>query len=136
MISNNRNLLPKRKVESTLALINVVFLMLIFFLIAGTLAPPSDSQVKFVSVGEEDPAPPPDMLVIRADGMASWNGEPVDVSGRVQAWLDDPEHTSEKPLRIAPDRALPAEKLVSVIETIRQLGVQKIVLVSERGQAK
>jgi biopolymer transport protein ExbD len=35
--------------EPTIALINIVFLMLIFFLVAGTLAAPLDKELKLVS---------------------------------------------------------------------------------------
>lgn len=38
----------KRKMESTISLINIVFLMLIFFLVAGQLAPPADKEVDLV----------------------------------------------------------------------------------------
>ena len=39
---------PKTEREPTIALINIVFLMLIFFLVAGTLAQPLDSALKLV----------------------------------------------------------------------------------------
>ncbi|MDZ7603565.1 MAG: biopolymer transporter ExbD, partial [Hoeflea sp.] len=57
-----------RKPENTVPLINVVFLMLIFFLVAGTLAPAPDSDVDFITLPATDPASPPDMMVVRAHG--------------------------------------------------------------------
>ncbi len=45
-----------RKPENTIALINVVFLMLIFFLVAGTLAPSPDHNVDFITLATKDPA--------------------------------------------------------------------------------
>ena len=39
---------PRRGRDSTIALINIVFLMLIFFLIAGTVAPPLDREIDLV----------------------------------------------------------------------------------------
>ena len=70
---------PTQRAESTVALINVVFLMLIFFLIAGTLAPTADRQVELVTLRDGVAAAPPDMLFIRSDGTLTWRGAPVGV---------------------------------------------------------
>ena len=75
-----------QKAESTVALINVVFLMLIFFLIAGTLAPTGDRAVDLVALTDADAASPPDMLFIRADGTLTWRGLPSG-SCRSLSWL-------------------------------------------------
>jgi biopolymer transport protein ExbD len=75
-----------RKPENTIALINVVFLMLIFFLVAGTLAPSPDRNVDFITLAAKDPAAPPDMLYIRADGTLTWRGNQLPLSQHVRRW--------------------------------------------------
>jgi biopolymer transport protein ExbD len=124
-----------RKQESTIALINVVFLMLIFFLIAGTLAPPADHQVSYIASEREDNAPPPDMVFVRADGTVSWRGEPVDPSAHFADWkaiLSIDGDQERAPLRVAADRDLSALKLLELLKTLRAGGIDKIVLVTER----
>ena len=43
-----------RPKEPTIALINVVFLMLVFFMIAGTLAPPLDPDLSLIKAEDLD----------------------------------------------------------------------------------
>ena len=122
-----------QKAESTVALINVVFLMLIFFLIAGTLAPTGDRAVDLVALTDADAASPPDMLFIRADGTLTWRGEPVDAAD-LPAMAPGEAGGSEaaRPFRIAADRALPAGKLVETIGTLRALGFADIAVVTRK----
>ncbi|MEL6206235.1 MAG: biopolymer transporter ExbD, partial [Pseudomonadota bacterium] len=61
--------------EPTIALINIVFLMLIFFLVAGTLARPLDPDLTLVQTADLGPAGPPDALVVHADGRLSFRGD-------------------------------------------------------------
>ncbi|WP_394689538.1 ExbD/TolR family protein [Hoeflea sp.] len=122
-----------RKPENTIALINVVFLMLIFFLVAGTLAPAPDKNVDFITLAAKDPAAPPDMLYIRADGTLTWRGNQLPLSDHVQRWLSlQGEAAQAVPLRIAADRSLPALDLLDTIDDLRKAGVNQITLIAER----
>lgn len=122
-----------RKPENTVALINVVFLMLIFFLVAGTLAPAPDGDVDFITLAATDPAAPPDMLFVRADGALTWRGEELPLSDHVRRWqnLQD-DGADPRPLRIAADRALPAIDLLDTLDELSKAGVDTIVLIAER----
>ncbi|MAY63342.1 MAG: biopolymer transporter ExbD [Rhizobiales bacterium] len=117
-----------RKQESTIALINVVFLMLIFFLIAGTLAPPRDPEVSFITTTREENAAPPDMLFIAGDGRATWRGEPVEIDSELAGWAEEHQGAA---FRIAADRDLPATELVDIVGALRTAGLTNIVLVTE-----
>ena len=124
-----------RKPENTIALINVVFLMLIFFLIAGTLAPAPDREVSLVSLAEMDSAPPPDMAFVRKDGSLTWRGEAIADGDLVATWRGLQGDAAEvRPLRVAADRELPAIELIDRLEALRGAGVSRIVLVTERLQ--
>ena len=63
--------------EPTIALINIVFLMLIFFLIAGTLVTPLEADLKLVNTSELEGTAPPDALVLNAAGQLSFRGEVI-----------------------------------------------------------
>lgn len=123
-----------RKLENTVTLINIVFLMLIFFLVAGTLAPAPDREVDLVALAASDPAAPPDMLFIRADGSLTWRGEAMPLADHVARWqsLQLEQGNTPKPMRIAADRTLAAIKLLDQFEALRRAGIQNIVLLAER----
>lgn len=119
----------KTRAEPTIALINIVFLMLIFFLIAGTLAPPIDRDVTLVSTSGLEGREPPDAMVIHADGKATLRGEPVDPSTViVPAGGESPVS-----IRIVPDRDLPAVQLIEIADELRRRGVNKVFIVTEKG---
>ncbi|MBT3142411.1 biopolymer transporter ExbD [Phaeobacter gallaeciensis] len=122
---------PRMAQEPTIALINIVFLMLIFFMIAGTLAPPLDPQVNLVETAALEGREPPDTLVVYADGTLTLRGtEITSVSAFVDRLVDDATPLSD--VRIVPDRDLPAHKLVKIGTDLRALGAEKIFVVSER----
>ena len=54
--------------EPTIALINIVFLMLIFFLIAGTLVTPLEADLKLVNTSELEGTAPPRCVGLECGG--------------------------------------------------------------------
>lgn len=119
--------------ESTIALINIVFLMLIFFLIAGTLAPPLDSSVSLITTQEAERAEPPRALFVQADGQMRTGGRVTDIEtyiGGLRGQADD-EAGGSVVARVAADQKLPAEKLLDVVEQLRSAGVDTVRIVTE-----
>ncbi|MBO6901244.1 MAG: biopolymer transporter ExbD [Rhizobiaceae bacterium] len=125
-------LLPRpreaRQRENTIALINIVLLMLIFFLIAGTLTPPLDKDVELISTVVAAPAEPPEALFITAEGDIRWQGRSTTVSD----FLAGRRASSEEPVRIAADRSLLADKLIDILGELRAQGAERVVVVTER----
>jgi biopolymer transport protein ExbD len=113
--------------EPTIALINIVFLMLVFFLVAGTLAPPLDGKLRLVRTAGMEGAAPPDALVIHADGRLAFRGRPV---GSATAWWAGRD---DDVARLVPDRDLPARALVRLGRELRAAGAARVVVVAERG---
>nr|WP_317057346.1 biopolymer transporter ExbD [Roseovarius sp. W115]MDV2931002.1 biopolymer transporter ExbD [Roseovarius sp. W115] len=116
--------------EPTIALINVVFLMLVFFMVASTLAQPLDPDLKLVRTSELDGRAPPDTLVLHADGQLAYRGEPVASAQDFYAALPDDEG---EVVRIVPDEAAPAATLVNLARALRQEGATRVLIVTERG---
>ncbi len=116
--------------EPTIALINIVFLMLIFFMAAATLAPPLDGELKLVRTVELEGRAPPDALVIHADGRLVYRGEALPNPAAYVAAL--PEDTRDT-VRIVPDADLPAAGLIRLGAALRQAGADRVVMVTERG---
>ena len=119
-----------RPKEPTIALINVVFLMLVFFMIAGTLAPPMDPDLSLIKAEDLDGRAPPDTLVIHEDGRLWLRGVELTSAAAFMERLPDDDRTI---VRIVPDRDLPAALLIQITDDLRQGGAERIMLVSERG---
>ena len=122
----------RAKPEPTIALINIVFLMLIFFIVAAQIAPPLEGEVRLVSTAELENQKPPDALVIMPDGLMKYRGALVTpahyVTIKQEANPDD-----LKAIRLVPDRDLPAARLIDIGRQLRGLGAGKIMLVTEQG---
>ncbi len=119
---------PQR--EPTIALINIVFLMLVFFMVAGTLAQPIDPALKLVETSALEGAAPPDALVVFPDGRITYGGEVQQDAASYLAGLPEDERAV---VRLVPDRALPAKTLVTLTRELRTAGAEKVVLVTQRG---
>lgn len=115
---------PKKR-DPSIALINIVFLMLIFFLIAGTIAAPLNSDLQLVETSELQGREPPDALVLRADGTLSFRGTSTDTKQYMARY-------AEGPVRIVPDRNASGQRLVEVSSALRSLGATSVILVTER----
>ncbi|MCL6284224.1 biopolymer transporter ExbD [Ruegeria sp. 2012CJ41-6] len=116
---------PSRKRDSTIPLINVVFLMLIFFLIAGTVAPPIDPDLELVDTSELEGREPPDALVLNREGALSFRGVPTDPETYMAS------HDTG-PVRIVPDRDASGPRLMEVTGALRRLGAPSVFLVTEQ----
>ncbi|MDZ5698224.1 biopolymer transporter ExbD [Chelativorans sp. M5D2P16] len=121
---------PRRFSENTIPLINVVFLMLIFFLIAGTLAPPLDPEVSLIATNDAEGADPPAALSVTADGRFRAAGEDV----TIETWLAgrEAEGGEAAPVTLAVDRELPADRLIDILTRLRTGGAGPIEIVTER----
>ncbi|WP_136636039.1 ExbD/TolR family protein [Pseudooceanicola onchidii] len=121
----------RSKREPTIALINIVFLMLVFFMVAGSLAPPLDKDLALVDTRDLDGVAPPDALVVHPDGRLSYRGEAIVDAAAYLAGSDGDAET--KVARIVPDRNLPAGQLVALARDLRVAGATSVLIVTERG---
>ncbi|MEM9277923.1 MAG: biopolymer transporter ExbD [Pseudomonadota bacterium] len=127
-IENTRT---RKEKDSTIALINIVFLMLVFFLIAGTIVPPLDSQISPILSGVEQNAELENTISVRADGTTYFQGNPITPADFVSEFLRDIEN-SNRPVRILSDKDLGAVQLVDVINQLQSAGAPSIRVVTER----
>ena len=121
----------RRRPEPMIALINVVFLMLVFFLVAAQVAPPLGREVKLVETERLEGRAPPDAAVIRADGTMVYRGAEITPEAYLAARLS--EQAGAVGLRLVPDRDLPAARLVAIAGNLRRAGAGEIRIVTERG---
>ena len=119
------------KNENTITLINVVFLMLIFFLVAGTLTPPLDQDVRLIDANAGEPVPPPDTLSARENGDVYFRGATITVNLFLEE-LRKKNSGSLPKISVVADKELPAHKLIDLIAEIRQLGAEKVSVITKR----
>ncbi|MCY4179912.1 MAG: biopolymer transporter ExbD [Litoreibacter sp.] len=124
-----RSAAPRRKPEQTIALINIVFLMLIFFMVAGTLSPPIDPELKLVDTRDLEGRAPDYALILDESGQLQYRGAPV---AGTEAYLADLLDLTTA--RIMPDRAAPAARLLEVARALRSAGVERVLIVTEKAQ--
>ncbi|CUA95826.1 ExbD/TolR family protein [Pannonibacter indicus] len=121
----------RRKMESTISLINIVFLMLIFFLVAGQLAPPADKQVDLVETTDAESLPPPEALYVRADGTLVFRGQPTDAASYLAA-NPLPAEGPDSLLKLGVDRNLDAARLVEIVDELYAAGAPAIRVVTRK----
>lgn len=117
----------RRRGEPVLPLINVVFLLLIFFLIAGQIARPHPAGLTLATIESGAPPAAPGTLAVARDGRLFWAGaetDPAELAGLAAAVTD--------PLRVMPDRDLPAGALMALARALAAAGVAEIRLVGAR----
>jgi biopolymer transport protein ExbD len=120
-----RSAQPRRKRDATIAMINVVFLMLVFFLIAGTIASPLDPELELVDTTGLEGREPPNALVLRKDGSLTFRGSPSDPETYMA------EHGPGL-VRVVPDRDASGNRLIEITGMLRRLGASSVILVTER----
>ncbi len=115
------------KPEPTIALINIVFFMLIFFMVAGTLATPLDKDLKLVKTQDLEGREPANALVVTAEGAWEFNGQDAaDLATYVA------EIGPDKVARVVPDRDAPASRVVRLAQELRRAGARRVVIVTEK----
>ena len=128
--------------ERILPLINVVFLLLIFFMLAGHLAqsdlfkvaPPVSEGAGEVAAAESEAAQEI-VLLLAADGRLALNGsyvEPADLKAVVAARL---AAQPGLPVTLKADGAAEALDVVAVMESLRDAGVGDLQLLAQPPQA-
>ncbi|MEM7740040.1 MAG: biopolymer transporter ExbD [Pseudomonadota bacterium] len=118
-----RRLTKRKKTEPVISLINIVFLILIFFMVAGTLSQPSGGSIQFVETSGLDCCVEPDALIITSAGELIYRNETLSsASGYMQGGTS---------ARLLPDRNLPATDLLRIVGELKALGAEDIVVLTE-----
>lgn len=122
---------PKNDDERILPLINVVFLLLIFFILAGRLTAADPFPVMPPSSATEgDVEANPVTVLVGPDGTLALDGQPMEeeavFAGVRQRLQDEPE----APVRLKADGAAAATMIVRIMEKLREAGVERLRLLT------
>lgn len=113
--------------ESTISLINIIFLILIFFMISGTISTPGLPSLEFVQTTDLECCAGSYVLEIADDGSMYVHGKPIPSIEAYLASLPEGDPT----IRIVPDHRLPANRLLSFVSELRRSDAKHIVIVTE-----
>lgn len=119
---------PKGDEERTLPLINVVFLLLIFFMLSGQLAAVDPFRTEPPQSASEGQTPPRQFVVhVGADGRLALDGKIIDETtlGSVVA-----QHPGSPTIRLRADGRVDAVRTIAVMEVLRDAGVEKVDLLT------
>lgn len=115
-------------IEPVLPLINIVFLLLIFFMVAGHLGPTLPADIEPPASDSAAPQPPEHGdLVIHGDGSLSWRGQPVGLA-ELPDRLDG--LSKERPLEVLTDGRQPVASVRPALAALRRAGITDIVLIT------
>ncbi len=119
--------LMERLEDALLPLINLVFLMLIFFIVAGQIADTPLPELPPTSTTGEQQQPYAD-LVVSANGSWQVAGKTVN---RDNLALQLGEIIGEEPLRVAAADSIAMSDLEALFQVLEQAGYQDILLLTE-----
>jgi biopolymer transport protein ExbD len=116
--------------DKIIPMINVIFLLLIFFLIAGSLTEleregvrPPRSETAPVSGGSENE------WLLRADGLILADGREFTLE-QFREWLSRPGASIPRSQQLRADANAPARELLPLMQLLRERGVERMALVT------
>lgn len=122
--------------ENLIPLINIVFLILIFFLVASTLRSFDPAGLDLPRAQAEAGADHrANVLIAYADGRLTLAGKDIGPDALAARLADFVQAEPDLPLLIAPDRALPADRLVEIAQQAQAVGIAQVKLILRRREA-
>lgn len=115
--------------DALLPLVNVVFLLMVFFLAAGRFGGPKPVDSTPQSSRTESSAAAPRVLELRADGRLVLAGEVFadsELAGRSLAWRG-------APLDVQASGDVPAARVLRVLAILRGAGLDQVRLLTVKG---
>ncbi|WP_119166571.1 ExbD/TolR family protein [Algihabitans albus] len=117
--------------ERILPLVNVVFLLLIFFMLAGQLAASDPFEIAPPQSSSEGSAGTQDLLVlIGVDGRLALDGEMLSEADFRTAVAERLSNGEAPSIRLKADGGAEATQVVAVMELLRAAGVERLTLLT------
>lgn len=124
----------ERRLDLTvLPMVNVVFLLLIFFMLVGRVGPSEELEVVPPrSTSGQIESGQPLRVEINRGGVIALDGRIMDTTELIVTVTDILRQDPATQLQLKADAGLDANRLIRIMETLRLLGVAKLTLVTER----
>lgn len=111
-------------------LIDIVFLLLIFFMLTSRFVMQEGIEVHLPETEKEHTLPSGEVRIIyvRADGSLSFEGSPWTLAAIDQYLAGRGGELREVPFEVRADRKASIQSVVSLMEVLRERGVQRVTL--------
>jgi len=122
----------KRPRENMIALINIIFLLLIFFMLAGTLSavdPIEGSAPESISTLEKDDQSV--SVMMSRDGEFALGANRISRVDMLESVANRLSNNPNLRVRFVADGELPADSMVAVLKALGDLGLQSLTLATE-----
>jgi biopolymer transport protein ExbD len=122
---------PRNDDDRILPLINVVFLLMIFFMLAGRISALDPFPVEpphSASAGSNDHQET--IVLVSADGRLAIDGRVMEKKGFATAIADWVTVNKDGRVRLKADSNTEATKIVEIMEIMREAGVKKLRLIT------
>lgn len=117
---------PRRE-ENIIPMINVVFLLLIFFLMSAQITPPAPVDVALPTADGTTPENQNGVAYLDRDSQFWFEGEAGDAAfAKLQGW--------DQPLHLQADKSVPALSLRKLLGRLAAAGVTDVHLITEASQ--
>lgn len=122
---------PQDPPENVLPLINVVFLLLVFFMVAGALEKADLFEVSppLTESGAEA-VPDEGILLVSADGRIAFEGQELPAEALGAAVAEFRTRRPEGVVRLKADGAGSAAAVIEVMEVLKEAGVERLILLA------
>jgi len=124
--------------EPTLALMNVVFLLLLFFVVTGTIAYQHDRSIEPpTSILLRTGTAPADAILIDAEGTLGFRGQvlgPAEIATVLGVEWAAAGASAARSIQVVADRRLKAQTLLAVIEDLKDHGLHSLSIVTVRDE--
>ena len=115
--------------ESVLPMINVVFLLLIFFMLAGALTSADIFEIDPPESDSADPAlPSPALLLLDAEGRLALDAVIIDDRSLTHVIAARLESEPDTDIHLKADAEVPTERVVAVMQALLDAGVDTVTL--------
>lgn len=122
--------------DNLIPLINIVFLMLIFFMVAGHISQSDPIKVQPPSsLSDGHISSEPVIIIVTKDGQIAFEQTLIEKSQLAELISQRFEQDDEQQtfsLQLKTDADLPVEELQSVLQIIKQTGIKRISLATQK----
>lgn len=123
----------RRAADGLLPMLNIVFLLLVFVILAGVRYAVDPFEVEPPSAGIDAPpagAPPGAVIVLDRHGRLALDGEPVSRDGLGARMAERAGGRPGTTVWLEADARVPTPRVVEVMEAARAAGMERVVLLT------
>jgi biopolymer transport protein ExbD len=120
----------QKSTDWVLQFINIVFLLLLYFLVNGAIIEPQRQDIELpLSIVESSGQPPYDAVYINRVGELYFHETKTTIAALAQQLATGPV---KRNITLVTDRQLPATTLIAVMDTLRRSGLPHMSVVTTR----